>query len=144
MQHEKRHAAVTRRAQRLAVERARRYLRWATGNQAGVTSTIDGRAASQREALERVDAALSRALDEAIAYGEKENDKLDQPERYLAESNRQPVSTASEVHTTSPASAMPGRHAVGATPRRSLASTQALWSRTTRLTIQPPAWSVTT
>ena len=89
MQHEEDHAAVTRRAQAIAVEEARRNLAWARYRQAAHVSPVSGGKAAQQEVMRKVEQDLMRALQKAVDYSERANDHLDQPERYRRESRRQ-------------------------------------------------------
>jgi hypothetical protein len=89
MQHEEDHAAVTRRAQAIAVEEARRNLAWARFRQAARVSPASGGEAKQQEVMRKVEQDLMRALQKAVDYSERANAHLDQPERYRRESRWQ-------------------------------------------------------
>ena len=89
MQHEEDHAAVTRRAQAIAVEEARRNLAWARYRQAAYVSPASGGEAAQQEVMRKVEQDLMRALQKAVDYSERANAHLDQPERYRRESRWQ-------------------------------------------------------
>ena len=89
MQHEEDHAAVTRRAQAIAVEEARRNLAWARYRQAAHVSPVSGGEAAQQEVMRKVEQDLMRTLQKAVDYSERANAHLDQPERYRRESRRQ-------------------------------------------------------
>lgn len=89
MQHEEEHAAITRRAQAIAVEEARRNLAWARLRQVPHVSPASGGEAAQQELIRKVEQDLVRALDKAVAYSDRWNAHLDQPERYRRESRRQ-------------------------------------------------------
>ena len=89
MQHEEDHAAVTRRAQAIAVEEARRNLAWARYRQAAYVSPVSGGEAAQQEVMRKVEQDLMRALQKAVDYSDRANAHLDQPERYRRESQRQ-------------------------------------------------------
>ena len=83
------HAAVTRKAQAIAVDEARRNLAWATYRQAAHVGPADGGEAAQQEVIRRVEQDLMRALQKAVDYSDRANARLDQPERYRRESRRQ-------------------------------------------------------
>ena len=89
MQHEQEHAAITRKAQAIAVEEARRNLAWTRLRQVARVSPASGGEAAQQELMRKVEQDLVRALDKAVAYSDKWNAYLDQPERYRRESRRQ-------------------------------------------------------
>ena len=89
MQHEEDHTAVTRRAQAIAVEEARRNLAWARYRQAASVSSVSGGEAVQQEVMRKVEQDLMRALQKAVDYSERANAHLDQPERYRRESRWQ-------------------------------------------------------
>ena len=89
MQHEEEHAAVTRRAQAIAAEEARRNLAWARYRQAAHVSSVSGGEAAQQEVMRKVEQDLMRALQKAVDYSDRANAHLDQPERYRRESQRQ-------------------------------------------------------
>ena len=89
IQHEQEHAAVTRKAQAIAVEEARRNLAWARYRQAAHVSPAGGQKAAQQEVIRKVEQNLMRALQKAVDYADRANALLDQPERYRRESQRQ-------------------------------------------------------
>ena len=89
MRHEKEHEAVTRRAQTIAVEEARRNLAWTTQRQAAHVSPASGAQTAQQEVMRKIEQDLRRALQKAEDYSERWNAHLDQPERYRRESRRQ-------------------------------------------------------
>ena len=89
IQHEEDHAAVTRRAQAIAVEEARRNLAWARSRQAAHASTAGGEEAAQQAIMRKIEQDLTRALQKAENYSERANAHLDQPERYRRESRWQ-------------------------------------------------------
>ena len=90
IQHEQEHAAVTRKAQAIAVEEARRNLAWARYRQAPHASpAASGEEAAQQEVMRKVEQDLTRALQKAVDYSDRANAHLDQPERYRRESRRQ-------------------------------------------------------
>ena len=89
IQHEQEHAAVTRRAQTMAVEEARRNLAWARHRQAAHVSPASGGEAARQEVMRKVEHDLVRALQKAVDYSEEANADLDRPERYRRESRRQ-------------------------------------------------------
>ena len=89
LQHEQQHAAVTRRAQRMAVEEARRNLAWARDRQAGLVSRASGREAAEQQIMGKVEQDLVRALQKAEDYSDRANARLDHPEQYRRESRRQ-------------------------------------------------------
>ena len=89
MQHEQAHAAVTRRAQAIAVEEARRTLAWARSRHPAHVSSVSGGKAAQQEVMRKVEQDLMRALQTAEEYSDRANARLDHPERYRRESRRQ-------------------------------------------------------
>ena len=89
IQHEQEHAAVTRKAQAIAVDEARRNLAWARYRQAAHVGPAGGEEAAQQEVIRRVEQDLMRALQKAVDYSDRANARLDQPERYRRESRRQ-------------------------------------------------------
>ena len=88
MQHERRHEAVTRRAQAMAVREAKRNLRWARYPHAAHVTRASEPEAGQVEIMRKVSEDLTRALHRAIAYADAENTRLDRPERYRRESRK--------------------------------------------------------
>jgi len=89
IQHEEEHAAVTRRAQTMAVEEARRNLAWTRYRQAAHVSPASEGEAAQQEVIRQVEQDLTRALQKAVDYSDRANAQLDRPERYRRESRRQ-------------------------------------------------------
>ena len=83
------HAAVTRRVQAMAMEKARLDLAWARSRQAGHVSAAGREEAGQENVVRRVERNLMDALQEAVDYSDKANARLDRPERYRHESRRQ-------------------------------------------------------
>ena len=89
MLHEEQHAAVTRKAQVMAVEEAKRNLAWARHRHAAhVTPASQGKA-GQEAVMRKVEQDLKRALQKAIEYSDEENTRMDLPEQYRRESRRQ-------------------------------------------------------
>lgn len=84
--HEEEHAAVTRRAQAMALEEARRNLAWARHRQAAHVTPESRRKTGQEEVMHRVEQDLMRALQKSVDYSERANARLDQPDRYRRES----------------------------------------------------------
>lgn len=84
--HEEEHAAVTRRAQAMALEEARLNLSWTRYRQAAHVTPASRRKAGQEEVMQRVERDLMRALQKAVDYSDKANANLDRPERYRRES----------------------------------------------------------
>lgn len=86
--HEQEHAAVTRRAQAMTMEKARLNLAWARSRQAGHVSAAGREESGQENVMRRVERDLMDALQEAVDYSDKANARLDRPERYRRESRR--------------------------------------------------------
>ena len=89
MQHERQHEAVTGEAQAMAVREAERNLRWARYPHAARVTSAGGREAGQDHVMRKVGEDLTRALEKAMAYADAENTRLDRPERYRRESQKQ-------------------------------------------------------
>ena len=89
MLHEEQHEAVTRKAQVMAVEEAKRNLAWARHRHAAHVTPAAGQKAGQEEVMHRVQQDLTRALQTAIEYSNSENTRIDLPEQYRRESRRQ-------------------------------------------------------
>lgn len=86
--HEEEHAAVTRRAQAMALEEARLNLAWTRYRQAAHVTPASRRKAGQETVMQRVEQDLMRALEKAVDYSDRANAHLDRPERYRRESRR--------------------------------------------------------
>ena len=89
MLHEEQHEAVTRKAQVMAVEEAKRNLAWARHRHAAHVTPAAGQKAGQEEVMHKVQQDLTRALETAIEYSTSENTRIDLPEQYRRESRRQ-------------------------------------------------------
>ena len=89
MLHEEQHEAVTRKAQVMAVEEAKRNLAWARHRHAAHVTPAAGQKAGQEEVMHKVQQDLTRALETAIEYSNSENTRIDLPEQYRRESRRQ-------------------------------------------------------
>ena len=88
MLHEEQHAAVTRKAQAMALKAAKRNLAWAGSGHAAHETPSGRPEAGQEAVMDKVTHDLTRAMDKAVAYSERENARLDLPERYRRESRK--------------------------------------------------------
>ena len=86
MRHEQEHAAITGTAQGMVLKKARQNLRWASRAHPGRVVQPNTEEREIDKVMAKISEDLTRAFDQARAYSTKANDQLDQPKRYLRES----------------------------------------------------------
>ena len=89
MRHELGHAEITRKAQAMALEEARRNLAWTQEQYPPIKARENARHTGADHFTRKVEQDLSRALNKAITYSTKANRRLDHPARYVRESREQ-------------------------------------------------------
>ena len=89
MRHELGHAEVTRKAQAMALQEARRNLAWTQEPYPPTKARENAQHTAADQFTRKVEQDLSRALNKAITYSTKANRRLDHPARYVRESREQ-------------------------------------------------------